>query len=78
VRGNRPEQATPERVIQMAVKMGKEVVGKSGAAYKIDEAADCGAQFVAITKTVKRTNGDKVKRLVFNRDDIDAIGTLFK
>jgi len=51
----------------------KQVVGESGASFELTDAADCGAEFVALVKTVKRPNGDKVKRLVFNRKDLPAV-----
>lgn len=46
---------------------------KQGTTYELVEAPDCGEQFVALVKTVPRSNGDKVKRLVFNRNDIPAV-----
>lgn len=51
----------------------KAVVGETGASFELVSAEDCGAEFVALVKTVPRTNGDKVKRLVFNKKDLAAV-----
>jgi len=56
----------------MAAKQTKPVtVGTT--TYELVDAPDCGPQFVALVKTVQRSNGPKVKRLVFNREHIAAV-----